>query len=761
MDICKKKKRKEYRSAEFVDSGSDSCTSPEQSSARTRHKTAADNALTPLPSDRMTRIHSYSWGASASQSPSGRKKRPPPTPVARPDAKRFKAGPFIEASDSDDNAANNFDDSDDDFSFDSRITAAPRNQASSISSRPSSTSSKSENVWPMRTPNEDIRSQSRPQATVKADIAPWQAKRTGLESGDNTAAAISAPRSKAEEVRSQSPYKPFARSETPPKLGKGLNMGLFRKMAAAKKQGTTTPDSRAAARPTTAVKKEGSIRPYSAANSSSLHKILDATKERTYQKVPTDEQDRMKPAIVEEPNVSKTPRIQAPSSSDSARTSRPNNVGSSVPVAVMLRPEREWTAPVDPVSKATKARPATTKPPKSFPDQTSSVTTNLTQQANSVPSTPGRPTPSAPRSICEPAQSPVPCSPTVLTQHKSPIRLPHPRATKDVCQVETAPVLESVDEPRLRAAAILKSPTTSTQLPAPSSAPSAEVRLKSPEISPAAEPYFEYTIHHTLTSSDSANVPSEISTQPLTSLDLANSSAKTSWQIAKQQLELLGYHCLSSASCTDHFGLSAYKAAITDIEDPSKTRSLNLRVERAEVGVLANHAPPPVSSVPLVNRTVYAVRLWKLLKTMQEDDADSDASASASNHADEDANTTYDDKTRTYHPLPPICSEIHTTLESANRTAKRVEIHLRHVKENKNELDKVWQTQNLQELDRKLEGLRKEGEVVGFADASSEVLEDEGGRMKGCWWSSFSGPGQQEEYELLVCAVGLSGPRNL
>lgn len=299
----------------------------------------------------------------------------------------------------------------------------------------------------------------------------------------------------------------------------------------------------------------------------------------------------------------------------------------------------------------------------------------------------------------------------------------------------------------------LLDPTAASEGPAPSLAH--EIALPSPTISPTAEPYFEYSIHQSLSSSSSSTTTTEISAQPFTTLDSANSQTSRLFQSAKQQYEILGMQCELTTTKVLDDDLSVHEGVFISIEDPSKILTLRLWVERAEVSVYAN-TPSPTSTSLLISKTLYALRLWRLV----EEAADSD---SEDEDEDEDGNEEKEKELiRIYHPLPHICTELHTSLESANRAARRVQIELSHEKEPKS-LQAKWQTENLRKLNEKLADLGREFDEVGEDESGSPGLfKYEEGRGRGCWRSVFDGFGLGSyKFELLVTSVRVSGPRNL
>lgn len=296
----------------------------------------------------------------------------------------------------------------------------------------------------------------------------------------------------------------------------------------------------------------------------------------------------------------------------------------------------------------------------------------------------------------------------------------------------------------------------------------AEIVLPSPTTSRISESYFEFTIHQTLSSRMSDTATTEISAQPFTCVEIANAQTDKLFENAKHQYEYLDMACKSITSTTNDHGLKTHAATFESPEDPSKSLSLKIYTARNEVGShalsqLSNHQYPR-----LLSRTAYALRLWRLIDAPSTSDTSSNTSSSSSDDNDDDEAHTNPPKPnpkyqlRIHHPLPPLSTEIHTSLDAANRAAKRVQIFLSHEIKTRLELQKQWQGRNLRDLNEKVEELRRE--VGGNAgDAGSSTLDEyEQGRRKGCWRSVFNGRGLgADRFELLVSRVGLSGPRNL
>ncbi|KAF3039275.1 hypothetical protein E8E11_001294 [Didymella keratinophila] len=303
----------------------------------------------------------------------------------------------------------------------------------------------------------------------------------------------------------------------------------------------------------------------------------------------------------------------------------------------------------------------------------------------------------------------------------------------------------------------IQHPTTPLAVQNPTSSSTADITLPSPSISPTAEPYFEYTIHQSIGSSSSSTTTTELSAQPFTALDSANAQTDKLFHNTKEQYELLGVRCRSTTTRVLENGLSVHEAAFTSIENPSRSLTLKLWVERAEVSVYANHTPSLTPTTPLIGKTIYALRLWRLVER-----ADSDSDSEAEDDNDDEAQEKGEkERFRIYHPLPHICTEVHTSLESANRAAKRVQIELSHEKTPKS-MQAHLQLQNLRKLNEKLEDLRKETEEGDDESGGPSLFEYEEGRRRGCWKSTFRGVGYNGfDFELLVTSVGVSGPRNI
>ncbi|XPT03436.1 hypothetical protein M3J09_012529 [Ascochyta lentis] len=362
-----------------------------------------------------------------------------------------------------------------------------------------------------------------------------------------------------------------------------------------------------------------------------------------------------------------------------------------------------------------------------------------------------------PASIKETAQliaSATLLSPRPATSSSSPQALPDPNASSNP---QLTPVVSAV-------------PTHPTRSHASTS--TAVITLPSPTISSTAEPYFEYSIHQTLSSPGSDNTTTEISAHPFLSAEAANARTARLMHNAQHQYKYLNMQCNSTATTLTEHGLLACECTFTNMLDPSATLSLKIWVSRNVVGVHGSPSPSHLQHPPLLSRNIYALRLWRLIETKSNTDTDSES------NSDSDSNTTNEtpnnnQRLRTHHPLPPITTDLHTTLPSANRAAKRVQIALSHEETATQPLQKKWQAQNQRALNQKLEDLEREisdGEQERLGvdrqdeerDNPPSLFEFEAGRRRGCWRSVFHGAGLgADTFELLVVRVGVSGPRNL
>jgi hypothetical protein len=381
-----------------------------------------------------------------------------------------------------------------------------------------------------------------------------------------------------------------------------------------------------------------------------------------------------------------------------------------------------------------------------------SVDDSQNESAAALPATPGI-SPFAPETVSSPGSSLLSGDSGWAPSEARTTIVPQPIPSKTLMSQPFAVFLDANDaeQPTIRHA------MTTATVQRPTSSSTAGIALPSPTIPPNAEPYFEYSIHQSIILSPSSTTTTELSAQPFTALDSANAQTDKLFHNFKQQYELLGMRCRTTTSRVLDKGLSVHKVAFTNIEDPSRSLTLKLWVERAEVSVYANHTPSLTSTEHLISKTLYALRLWRLT---EQTDSGSESEADGDNE-DEERGKQEKEQFRIYHALPHICTELHTSLESANRAAKRVQIELSHEKAPKS-MQAHLQRQNLRELNEKLEDLRLEMEDGENESGKPSRFEYEEGRRRGCWRSKFKGVGYNGyDFELLVTSVGVSGPRNV
>jgi hypothetical protein len=248
-----------------------------------------------------------------------------------------------------------------------------------------------------------------------------------------------------------------------------------------------------------------------------------------------------------------------------------------------------------------------------------------------------------------------------------------------------------------------------------------------------AEPYFEYSIFNKLWSAggDESSVDAtELTSTPCTNIDEANTHVETLFSNAREQYQ--EHFSVQFSKCTnrpDAHGCSVFIGTFAPIEYPSKKSCMKFWVERHTVSAEAGRSPKELKQTSFVAKTVYVLRLFRLLPATTDSDGETeDTTGTAAS-------------TRVYHQLP--CTECYTTLDAANRAAKNLQIEMSH-KPNPTKLDEVFQSTNLAELNQKANDLRQ--------------ANDEESRY---WKSEFHGSGLGSEFELFVEKAGLCGPRNL
>ncbi|KAH4185721.1 hypothetical protein HBI25_156290 [Parastagonospora nodorum] len=248
-----------------------------------------------------------------------------------------------------------------------------------------------------------------------------------------------------------------------------------------------------------------------------------------------------------------------------------------------------------------------------------------------------------------------------------------------------------------------------------------------------AEPYFEYSIFNRIWSAggdESSINATELTSTPCTNINEANIHVETLFSNAREQYqEHFSVQFSKWTNRPDVHGCNVFIGTFAPIEYPSKKSCMKFWVERHTVSAEAGRSPKELKQTSFVAKTVYVLRLLRLLPATTDSDGETE----------DTTGTTA--STRVYHQLPR--TECYTTLDAANRAAKNLQIEMSH-KPNPTKLDEVFQTTNLAELNQKANDLRQ--------------AKDEESRY---WNGKFHGSGLGSEFELFVEKAGLCGPRNL
>lgn len=253
-----------------------------------------------------------------------------------------------------------------------------------------------------------------------------------------------------------------------------------------------------------------------------------------------------------------------------------------------------------------------------------------------------------------------------------------------------------------------------------------------------AEPFFEYAVFQKIWSDEQEEkdaATSEMTTHPFTCLEEANVRAEELFKYTREQFQQhLQARFDQVNSKRDDHDCSVLLGVFAPISYASKKSHLKIWVQRDYVSALANQTPRSLkltSFVSFVSKTIYVLRLFKLIEPVPESDTEG---------SNEMIPTV-----RVYQSVP--CTEAYTTLEAANHAAWGLEIELSHEK-NPKECMRAWYEKERQRLNNKLD------ELTGHA---SEEVEE------GRWKSKFNGCDlfKGDKFELMVENVGLCGPRNL
>ena len=813
-----KRRDNEYKSDEFVDSESDSSNSP--TTLRTTHISASNETTTP-PSPNKMRLDDYSWGASASQPSRKSSKRPLPSPTRPAEAKRVRRGPF--GGDSDSESNENYDDSvgkvgspqvtAGEVRSESPVTSPAKPAAAAPTGKKFNMSLFRQKAALKQKGQAGNTGQSQPQVDAK-DVRVTPARTTPARTtpsetpkmpsleypdihqrGSSSVSAstfastpsTAAPYAPVWDPQQMSTPKVFSRkvpAEEPPAQTPPAKIPPVQEQPAQKTPARRTPAHRTPAlRPSaqaprippkkpmkkpqepTKIQNDPTRRPEQPAKAEISKTDMFTESPKTAAPVDPPKIDKpVKPAKIEASKIEKSP------------TETPKTVAlvESPRIDKPVEPPKRSTAVVQslPTSRTSPSRvstPAfTAKKPEAIVVQPEEDTVQPDldfEQPDQDIKQPGRDIEQPNQDIEQPKLN--------INQREQDIIVPPLTQAPDIPEVGTVQPEQGIAQPERDVAlpqhdvAIAKPQQITLQPEQIAAQLEDAITLPTPLLTPTASPFFEYTLH-TSFSTPSHSTSFEHPTHPLTSAH-ATASSEAHFSHQTQLLSALGMQSTLSKTVTDQHNLTRHEAVFKNPYDPSRTTTLTFSVSRAAVGPLAIASPETTSVSPVISCEIYALRLWTLLDLAPDSDDEPDTESVAA-----------DSKVRVHCPLPPVCTELHTTLDAANRAAKRVQVHLSHVQETEKERDfeKQWRARNLAVLNQKVEDLRKEGEEdregeggrlrlegsdgagTGEVNGKGKAVAGEGDRRRGYWFSRFSGT-ELEEYELRVEAVGGSGPRNL
>lgn len=260
--------------------------------------------------------------------------------------------------------------------------------------------------------------------------------------------------------------------------------------------------------------------------------------------------------------------------------------------------------------------------------------------------------------------------------------------------------------------------------------------LTPPGLVKDAEPYFEYSIFQKLwasTQNESDITAAELISRPFINIDEANIQAELLFQNSKSQYTQHFRVLFSSINSTrDKIDCLTMLGTFSPLDNPGKKSYLKIWVQRDCVSKFANKAPQDLGLAPFISKSMYILRLFKLISSDKDTDTDTDSNIEVE-----------EPPVRAYQPLPR--TEIYTTLDAANRAARSLQIELSHERDPKSPLTTKWQEINLRELNAKV-----------------HAFDPSMGGKEACWNSTFNGCGLgADRFELVVEQVRLCGPRNL
>jgi hypothetical protein len=191
----------------------------------------------------------------------------------------------------------------------------------------------------------------------------------------------------------------------------------------------------------------------------------------------------------------------------------------------------------------------------------------------------------------------------------------------------------------------------------------------------------------------------------------------------------------------------------------------------------------PDKQTPLLNKTLYMIRLCRRVERATPDTSDNSDGSDGEDSEDRLEHSREPSRNRTprkelhYEPLDTpemrrhgVFTQVYTARNLANRAAMQLQIALSLPKDPQKAMDKMWQqreTKALWEEMLKLDGwkipsmehgIEEDGD--GDMDGEGDTEKSEERRRGGCWDSKFNGLGGVK-WKLWVERVGVFGPRNV
>ncbi|KAF2657202.1 hypothetical protein K491DRAFT_677375 [Lophiostoma macrostomum CBS 122681] len=243
---------------------------------------------------------------------------------------------------------------------------------------------------------------------------------------------------------------------------------------------------------------------------------------------------------------------------------------------------------------------------------------------------------------------------------------------------------------------------------------------------------FAYTIWERLFSetdqSTSTNPATQIVSRAYTDLDHANAQAERRIDATLHHPTFYTIQFQDWQKTRDENDCVTFLATFTNLQDRGKKHYHKIWVARSAEPQTPTDAVIP--RTPFINKTLYILRLAKVLEA---DDEDEDAPPAL----EFQSLATPEMRAR------GLFSELMTVLGDANRAARRLQIALSHMKNPGTEAEKIWQENDDRRLREKM-----------------HALDSGVGGKAGLWESEFNGLGG-ERFRLVVEEVGVSGPRNV